>query len=83
MNKHWLVEGIIEWSQLFWKFNWYTFTVINIEFEKDDMVHGYEFRVIVLGLGFRIRYNTDKALEQFEEWAKEVNEGLTINNSLE
>jgi len=68
----WVFEIINEWKQLFGKFNWYTATFIKIEFEKDEMACGYEFLFVVLGLGFRIRYNTDKALELFEKWDKEV-----------
>lgn len=75
-NEHWLIEGINQWEQLFGGFNWYTFTAIQLEFENDAMTHGYEFIFIVLGLGFRIRYNTDEALEQFDEWEKEAKEIL-------
>lgn len=70
-SKHWLIEGINEWKQLFGGYNWYTMTLIHIYFEKENMAHGYEFQVILLGLGFRIHYNTDRSLELFDEWANE------------
>lgn len=75
-TEHWLLEGINQWSQLIGKWNWYTMTFIQLEFEKEDMAYGYEFIFIILGLGFRIRYNTDKSLEQFKEWEIESDEAL-------
>ena len=73
-TKHWLIEPINEWKQLRGKYNWYTATLIHIYFEKEDIAHGYEFWFTLLGLGFRVRYNTDKSLERFDEWDKEVEE---------
>ena len=79
-TKHWLVEGINQWEQLKGGFNWYTMTFIQIEFEKELMAYGYEFIFIILGLGFRVRYNTDKSLEQFEEWNDEAQKAQVTNN---
>ena len=73
-TKHWLIEGINQWSQLIEKYNWYTWTFFQLEVEKENMAWGYEFIFILMGLGFRIRYNTDKSNEQFEKWDKEVKE---------
>lgn len=73
-TKHWLIEGINEWKQLKGGYNWYTFTFIYIPFKKENMAYGYEFWFTLLGLGFYIRYNTDKSLEQFEKWEKEAAE---------
>lgn len=67
----WIFQPINEWVQLLHTFNWYTFTLINIEYEDDVFTGGYEFTFILLGLGLRIRYNTDEAFEKFEEWTKE------------
>ena len=71
-TKHWLVEGINQWKQLWGGYNWYTVTLIQIEFERELMAYGYEFIFTMLGLGFRVRYNTDKSLEQFDEWSDEA-----------
>ena len=79
-TKHWIVEGINQWDQLKGGFNWYTMTFIQIEFEKELMAYGYEFIFIILGLGFRVRYNTDKSLEQFEEWNDEAQKAQVTNN---
>ena len=76
-TKHWLIEGRNEWKQLFGGYNWYNITIVTIYFENDVMTYGYEFVFTLLGLGIRIRYNTDKALGQFEKWEREVEE--TIN----
>ncbi len=65
------MEGINQWKQLRGGFNWYTFTPIQVEFEKENMAYGYEFIFILIGLGFRVRYNTDKSFEQFDVWENE------------
>jgi len=75
-SKHWLLELHNEWTQLFDKYNWYTWTLFHCHLEKESMAHGYEFELTLLGLGFRIRYNTDKSLKQFDEWDNEVDETL-------
>jgi len=71
-NEHWIVELKNEWSQVSGKWNWYTFTLIYIYGEKSW--HGYEFWFTLLGLGIYIRYNTDKSLELFKKWDKEMEE---------
>ena len=50
---HWIEE----WSQLFQECNWYTFHPIDVEFENDSIMGGWEATVIFMGLGFRVRYN--------------------------
>lgn len=72
LSKHWIIEGINEWRQLWGSWNWISCTFVQIYFEKDSMTHGYEFMVILLGLGIRIRYNTDRALAQFDRWTREI-----------
>lgn len=73
MNDRWVVEFTNDWKQLVGKWNWYTFTIVELYFENDKFTHGYEFVFTLLGLGIRIRYNTDKALKQFDKWEQEVN----------
>ena len=70
-TKHWLIKGINEWRQFNRSYNWVTFTPIQIYFEA-GFIHGYEFHLIFLGLGFYIRYNSSESLSQFDEWKKEV-----------
>jgi len=53
-----------EWSQLCGKYNWYSFTFCQIYFEDEKMTGGWEFEFMLLGLGFRVRYNY--AFEQSE-----------------
>ena len=72
MKDRWIIEGINNWKQLLGTWNWYTWTLIHVEFEKENMAYGFEFMFVLLGFGFRIRYNTDKALEQFDEWEEEI-----------
>lgn len=74
LTKKLFLDLSTEWTQLFGKYNWYSFTLINIYFESDNMTDGYEFVATFLGFTLRLRYNTDKAMKQFEEWEKEDKE---------
>lgn len=51
------IEWTEEWSQFAGGCNWYTFHPIVIEFEDDRIMGGIEATFIVLGLGFRLRWN--------------------------
>ena len=53
----WFVEWIEQWSQIIQGCNWRTFHAINIEFEDDRMMGGVETTWVLLGLGFRVRWN--------------------------
>jgi len=68
---------INEWSQLKGKWNWFSFTLIQIYFENEVMTGGYEFMFIILGLGFRIRYNYSN--EWHKKYDKEIEEALKEN----
>ena len=64
------------WEQLVDKWNWVTFHVVQFEVENDTMTGGCEATVIILGAGFRIRYNyafeESEAGHQFEEFKKDM-----------
>lgn len=53
----WFIDWIEEWSQFFRRDNWYTFRPVLIEFEDDRIMGGLEFTFVILGLGFRLRWN--------------------------
>lgn len=74
--KRFLFSYIFEWSQLVGKWNWYTFTAIQINFEYEKMTEGLEFMFILLGIGFRIRYNLPASDAIFKEWEKKVQEAI-------
>lgn len=76
MFKRFLFSFINEWVQLFGKWNWKTFTLIMVSFEDDTFTRGYEICVILLGFGFRIRYNTPASIDLFEEWEREAKEAI-------
>lgn len=64
------------------KWNWFSFNFIYIYFEKDVMAGpGYEFWFYFMGLGFYIRYNTDKAMRQYDKWMKEIDKGDTYKSA--
>ena len=71
MKKTTLKEKIIfefynEWEQLDWrkKWNWITGTLIHIYFEYEFF--GYQFQLVIFGVGFYFRYNTKKSLQYFK-----------------
>ena len=70
------IEPKFEWEQLVDKWNWVTFHVVQFEVENDTMTGGCEATVIILGAGFRIRYNyafeESEAGHQFEEFKKDM-----------
>jgi hypothetical protein len=70
-----VVQGINEWAQFQGKWNWVSFTLIHINFEKDVWIGGYELTFVVLGLGVFLRFNNDKALKKFKEWETDVEKG--------
>lgn len=53
----WIFEAWEEWSQIAGGCNWYTITPIHIEFEWDKMLGGIEAKVVILGVGMRVRWN--------------------------
>jgi hypothetical protein len=71
-KKNWVFEWTNEWSQLWGKYNWVSFTPIYVYFEKDVWIGGWEFHFTILGLGFYLRYNDEKAKATFEKWDKEI-----------
>jgi len=80
MNKLDIVfEVINEWSQLFGKWNWYSFTIIKLEFENDIMCPGYELYFVLLGLGFYFRVNRSWEGTEIEKRLEEVENGETIS----
>ena len=58
-GKNWLLHTICEWRQLWGKWNWINFTVIQVYAERDICIPGFEFTCILLGIGFRLRINGD------------------------
>lgn len=70
--KRFVFSFIFEWEQLIPRFNWYTVTPIEIQFEYDKMMQGLEFMIIIIGIGIRIRYNLPASDKIFKKIEKEV-----------
>lgn len=68
-----------EWEQIFGKYNWYSFTLLELYLENDKWTGGYEFVATFLGFRLRLRYNTEEAAKKFEEWEKEIADAKVIN----
>ena len=51
------IHWIEDWSQFFRPCNWYTLRPILVEFEDDRIMGGVELTAILLGVGFRVRFN--------------------------
>lgn len=67
------IHSIFEWEQLSGKWNWLTFHLIHIMFENEVMTGGFEFEFIIVGVGFRLRYNYNDKMEKIvEECEKEI-----------
>ena len=73
-----LLEAIEEWSQFFHPCNWRTFHPVHVEWKDDIMLGAFEVQVIVLGLGFRVRWNHTETETKREiiESAEEVKRQL-------
>ena len=70
------IHTINEWSNLFNKYNWYEWTPVAVRFEWDkEMTGGYEFEVIVLGIGFRFRHTVKKWFKK-TELSKRLKNGI-------
>jgi hypothetical protein len=65
------IDRIEEWSQFFEGCNWYTFHPIKIEIEDDRHLGGVEATFIILGLGFRVRWNYQET-EEVQELLRRV-----------
>jgi hypothetical protein len=58
------------------KWNWFSYHFAYIYFERDVMAGpAYEFWFYILGLGFYVRYNTDKAMRLYDKWMRGINKG--------
>jgi len=68
------IHGRNDWGQLFGKYNWYSFHFIHVYFENEVMTGGWELECVLLGLGFRLRYNyafeESEAGKRLEEYKK-------------
>lgn len=67
--KRFVITWRNDWKQLSGdSFNWYSFTPILVEFEYDKMTEGISFEIIILGLGFFLRYNLPASDALFKKW---------------
>ena len=76
------VHGIEQWSQMRPGYNWRTFHPILIEFEDDRILGGVEFTFVLLGLGFRARWNY-KVTEDVQEIKRRLDEVLELEDLVE
>lgn len=52
-----IFEWVEQYSQFFEECNWRTFSLAYVELEDDHIMGGFEITFILLGLGFRFRWN--------------------------
>ncbi|MER9196417.1 hypothetical protein NKI13_24550 [Mesorhizobium australicum] len=67
------IVWIEQWSQFFSACNWYTFNPIMFEIEDEPSMGGLEATFIILGLGFRVRWNYEET-EQVKDIVRQVEE---------
>ena len=71
------IHTVNDWKQFIprkdVKWNWYEFRFIEIYLENDvNFAPGVEFSFVILGLGFRFRYNKPEFNERCKKWDKEI-----------
>lgn len=67
--KHFVVQFTNDWVQLCTG-KWWTFTFIDIWFERDNLFDGYEFNIGFLGFNLFIRYTTTKGMKAIDNIEK-------------
>lgn len=89
LGKSAFIHTVNDWEQLFGKWNWYTFNIIQFYIEKDDMLPGWEVEVALLGLGLRFRWNDEEAIkkseagQRIEDFKKQVENGTVKGKSVD
>jgi hypothetical protein len=70
-------DWIEEWSQFFQQCNWRTFHFTQFEVEDDRSLGAIEATLILLGLGFRVRWNykTTVFVAQLQQQVDDVKSG--------
>lgn len=67
--------GLIEeWSQWFAPCNWYDFHIFHCHFENDWKFGDFDFRFIILGIGFWVTWTYDADTEFRRQIMKQVEE---------
>ena len=76
-EKSWFIEWTNQWSQLLEPQNWYDMDLIWIRLENDKIMGGVEATFIILGLGFRWRWNhcTTPAMQDCLDAVEEISAG--------
>jgi hypothetical protein len=77
----WFIDWIEEWSQFFEPCNWRTCRVFKWEIEDDRIMGGVETTLIVLGLGFRLRWNYARTeqVDQINAAMERISEDLGLS----
>lgn len=67
-----------EWSQLFGKYNWYTFRFLQVEWEWDKYCGSLEFMFALLGFGLRIAIAIPNEVSEKnrKKWALTIEESM-------
>lgn len=84
-DSNWLFEWIEEWSQFGPDYNWRTFHPFNWEIEDDRMLGAVETTLIILGLGFRLRwtYTVTEKMEYLKKTVEDIKAGLVETKPLD
>ena len=76
-----------DWPQLFKRgeYNWRNFTFINLSFEDDIMLGGFEIEAALLGFGVRIRLGIRKTerMEELQQRVEDIKDGTAGTISLD
>jgi hypothetical protein len=75
-NKEIIFELTNDWQFLFGKYNWTTFTFIQLYIEHEKWLKGWDLHFTLLGLGVYIRFNYDVKFldDKLNEWGADLEE---------
>jgi len=64
------IHSINDWGQIIGRYNWYNFHFIHLYIENDVMTGGLEIECVVLGIGFRFRWNYNDKVKKLVKKAR-------------
>ena len=76
------IEGIEQWSQFFQSCNWYAFHPLMFEIEDERNMGGFEITFIVLGFGFRARWNyrETETVQSIKRQVEEISRSTAVSD---
>jgi hypothetical protein len=74
MKQEILFDWMNDYVQLVGDWGWTTWRILKLEVERDHQFDGWTLELVILGLGFYVRYNSGKDTETSDEVNKRLKE---------